>query len=248
MITIGENMMSIRPKVMTIHNDASTCLFIASTLQQAGYEVDISLTGQEGLAKVLNWHPQCLIVDVHLPDMSGYAICRRVRQNLPEERMCIFLMSSPEATLDQGYGLRQGADYYLSQPLTAETLLQEVWGLLPDALRSTVLSPASVTSQPVLHFHDLLNFVPHRLPDHNIMLLSNPFVDPGSLKNGQIRRLYIAINGKKTVSELAKASGADPEEAARHLSILLKEGRIQIEDTDGQVVNETSFFSALNHE
>jgi CheY-like chemotaxis protein len=248
MVTIGENMMNTRPKVLTIHNNASTCLFITSTLQQAGYEVDISLTGQEGLAKIMNWRPQCLIVDVLLPDMSGYAVCRRVRQNLPEEKIRIFLMSSPEATLDQSYGLRQGADYYLSQPLTAETLLQEIWGLLPDALRSAVSSPSSIASQPILKFHDLLDFTPYRLPDHDIMRLSNPFADPGSLKHEQIRRLYIAINGKKTVSELATASGIDPKRAASHLGILLKEGRIQLYNTDGQAVDENVFFSILSYE
>jgi chemotaxis family two-component system response regulator PixH len=240
--------MNTRPKVLTIHNNASTCLFIASALQQAGYEVEIALTGQEGFAKIINWRPQCLIVDVLLPDMSGYAICRRVRQSLPEEMMRIFLMSSQEATLDQSYGLRQGADHYLSQPLTAETLLLEIWERLPDDLRSVVSGPSSVPSQPVHAFQELLAFTPQRLPDHGLMRVSNPFADPGSLKHKQVRRLYLAINGKKTVSELAAASRIEPEETARYLAILLKEGRIQVRDTVGEAVNEVLFFSALEHE
>jgi len=240
--------MSTRPKVLTIHNNASTCLFIASTLQQAGYEVEIALTGQEGFAKIINWRPQCLIVDVLLPDMSGYAICRRVRQSLPEEMMRIFLMSSQEATLDQSYGIRQGADQYLSQPLTAEALLLEIWECLPDDLRSAVSGPLSVPSQPVLSFQALLDFTPQRLPDHGLMRVSNPFADQGSLKHKQVRRLYLAINGEKTVSELAAASRIELEETARYLAILLKEGRIQVCDTAGQAVDEALFFSALEHE
>ncbi|GHO90480.1 hypothetical protein KSF_005280 [Reticulibacter mediterranei] len=240
-------MINIRPKVLIIHNEASTCLFITSILQQAGYEVDISLMGQEGLAKLMSWRPQCLIVDVLLPDMSGYAICRRVRQNFPEEMIRIFLMSSQEAALDQSYGLRQGADHYLSQPLTAETLLLEIWQHLPDDLRTAIPPPSPAPLQPLLSFHALLEFTPRRLPDHEMMRVSSPFADPGPLKHEQTRRLYSAINGKKTVSELAMTLGVKPEETARLLCMLLKEKRIQMHDIDGQLIDETSVCSALKH-
>jgi DNA-binding response OmpR family regulator len=241
----GESRMSARPKVLTLHNDASTCLFITSTLQQAGYEVDISLTGQEGLTKLLHWHPQCVIVNVLLPDMSGYAICRYVRQSLPKERIRIFLLSSQQVALDQSYGLRQGADHYLSQPLTAETLLLEMWEHLPEDLRGVISPPSPTSVQPFLSFQDLLDCTPRRLHDRGMMRVSSPFANPGSLKQGQLRRLYLASNGKKTVGELASTLGLKPEETARQLCLLLKEKRVQLDDRNGHVVEEMSVCSAL---
>ena len=75
------------PTVLVVDDSPTTCLFIASTLEQAGYDVDVALKGQEGLAKIAAFHPYCLILDVMLPDMSGYAVCRQLQQSILEHRI-----------------------------------------------------------------------------------------------------------------------------------------------------------------
>ena len=87
----------IRPRVLIVDDSASTCLLIASALQQRGYDVDIALNGQEGLAKVVTFQPHCLVLDVVLPGMSGYQICRYVRQHLQQQnpRHCKCLINTP---------------------------------------------------------------------------------------------------------------------------------------------------------
>jgi chemotaxis family two-component system response regulator PixH len=237
-------MMSGRPKVMVIDNSASICLFIATTLQQAGYEVDIALTGQDGLAKTVSFRPQCLILDVLLPDISGYAVCRRVRESFSEQMVRILLMSTKDAPLDKLYGLRQGADRYLPKPLTTETLLQEVWKIIPEAFRSAVLATVASTPQPHL-FPTLLDFIPRRMFDQEIMRVSSPFVNVATIKDEQMRRLYNAINGKKTVTELAIVTGMEMKETFKFLCVLLRENRIQIYDSAGRLVENTLFLSAL---
>ncbi|HXZ03644.1 MAG TPA: response regulator, partial [Ktedonobacteraceae bacterium] len=77
--------MRSRPRVLVIDDSPTTCLFIAATLEQAGFDIDIALKGQEGLAKVTTFQPSCLILDVMLPDISGYAVCRNVQQGMLEQ-------------------------------------------------------------------------------------------------------------------------------------------------------------------
>lgn len=240
--------MSSRPKVLIIDNSTSLCLFIATALQQAGYEVDIALTGQDGLAKVMSIRPQCLILDALLSDISGYAICRRVRQSFPEQMVRILLMSSKNAPLDKRYGLRQGADRYLPKPFTAEILLQEVWKITPETFRNAVLTTNSFTPQPVLP-STLLDLIPRHLPDQEAMRISSPFANtsnaPTALKDEQTRRLYSAIDGKKTVIQLAVVTGLETEEMFILLCALLRENRVQVYDSAGLLVENTLLFSAL---
>jgi CheY-like chemotaxis protein len=107
----AETVMS-RPRVLVVDDSPTTCQFIAVTLEQAGYDVKVALEGHEGLAKITIFQPSCLILDVVLPDISGYAICRHVQQSMPGNTVYIILISSKNAPLDQSYGLRQGAHHY----------------------------------------------------------------------------------------------------------------------------------------
>src|SRR2546428_12553625 len=97
-----------RPRILVVDDSPTTCLFIAATLEQAGYDVEVALKGQEGLAKVTMYQPYCLILDVMLPDISGYAVCRHAQQRMLEHTLYIILISAKNASLDQSYGLRQG--------------------------------------------------------------------------------------------------------------------------------------------
>jgi CheY-like chemotaxis protein len=237
-------MMSSRPKVLIIDSDALISLFITNSIQQAGYVADIARTGQDGLAKIKDFRPQCLILDALLPDISGYAICRRVRQSFANREMGILLISSKDAPLDRRYGLRQGADRYLSKPFSAEALLQEVWEITPEAFRSRGLTTISFTPQPPVS-SNRWGLIPRRISDQEAMRASSPFVDAVAMKNRYAQRLYSIIDGKKTVIELAVATGLDAKVTFKLLCELLKENYIHVYDASGQLVESTLFLSAL---
>jgi twitching motility two-component system response regulator PilH len=236
-------MMNSRPEILVVDSSASTCLFIASTLQQANYEVDIALTGQDGLMKVINRRPQCLILEALLPDISGYAVCRSIRQHFTGQ-LQIILTSTKDSPLDKRYGLSQGADNYLLKPFTAETLLQEIKKVFPKALSRDIPIPPS-SAQPQLLFSMMLDFIPHHNLDQEAMRVSSPFIHTPTIEDGQVRRLYLAIDGKKTVIELAIMIGLEAKETLKLLSVLLRENHIQISDATGHVVDNALLHSAL---
>ncbi len=227
------------PRVLVVDDNASTCLLIASSLQKRGYNVDIALNGQDGLFKVMSFHPHCLILDVLLPDISGYTICRYVRQRFRQQMPHIILISTKDSPLDQHYGLRQGADRYLPKPFTEETLLQVVWEGIPTAIRGAVSPPLSYTpSRPALW-----ELIPRRVPNTEAMRTSSPFARSTVTGDERARRLYVAIDGRKTVAELATLTGLKTKDVSNMLRMLLQEHFIELYDSTGRFV-ETTFASA----
>ena len=114
------------PKVLVVDDSATSSLFIAHALRKAGYKVFTAADGNEGLTKALHERPHCLILDVVLPGVSGFGVCGQLRALDPERNLSIIMVSSKNTQLDQIWGLRQGADRYLTKPFTEEILLQTV--------------------------------------------------------------------------------------------------------------------------
>ena len=225
-----------RPRVLVVDDSASTCLSIASALQQRGYDVDIALNGQDGFTKALTFYPHCLILDVILPDVSGYTVCRHVRQQLGQQLPHIILISSKDAPLDQYYGLRQGADRYLPKPFSEETLLQAVWEGVPAAVRQAVPPPLPCTPpRPALS-----ELIPRRIPNTETMRSRSPFAPSPITGDERARRLYVAIDGRKTVAELAAMTGLEKKDISQAVRVLLQEHYIELYDAAGQFV-ETTF-------
>ncbi len=230
----------LSPRVQIVDESAASCLFIVTALQHAGYEAHIALNGQEGLARVMTFQPQCLILNAHLPDMSGYAVCRSVRQRFPEHRLRIILISARNAPLDQVYGLRQGADRYLHRPFSQEMLVQAVWEVLPEPFHSAFPLASISRTLPTA-----AQLIPHRNPDNEAMRTSNPFAYTGVIEDETVRRLYTAIDGRKTITDIATVTGLEMREVFKIMCLLRKEGFTQLYDTMGHVVKSDQLLSTL---
>lgn len=119
------------PKVLIVDDSATSCLFMTRALQKAGCNVITASNGNDGMTKALSERPHCVILDVVLPGgLSGYGICRQLRALDPERNLSIIMVSTKNTSLDQNWGLRQGADRYLPKPFTGEILVQTVGEVL----------------------------------------------------------------------------------------------------------------------
>jgi DNA-binding response OmpR family regulator len=221
------------PRVLAVDDSPTTCLFIVTALQPAGYAVEIALNAQEGISRIMTFQPQCLILDVLLPGTNGYALCRQIRQSPSGKRLPLILISSKGNPLDVNYGLRQGADRYLPKPFTAQALVEAVEEVIPEPLRRPDPSQRSFTArQPTRPA--LLELVPHRAFSQDVMLTSNPFAHAALRRNEPVRRFYAAIDGRKTVLELAWVTGLKTEEIISVIRLLLKERSIRMYTAAGQ--------------
>ena len=123
-------------KVLAIDDSTTLCLIMARALEKAGYLVIIASNGNEGLAKALQERPHCVIIDVVLPGISGFGLCRQLCALDPQRNLSIIMVSTKNTSLDHSWGLRQGADRYLPKPFSDEALVQTVEEVLREhALR-----------------------------------------------------------------------------------------------------------------
>ncbi|MDF2724427.1 MAG: transcriptional regulator [Paenibacillus sp.] len=92
-------------------------------LEASGFEVEIAASGDVGLEKALNGEPDLIILDLMLPNINGYDICRRVRQ---EKNIPILMISSKKEDIDKIHGLGIGADDYITKPFSVGELVARV--------------------------------------------------------------------------------------------------------------------------
>jgi twitching motility two-component system response regulator PilH len=119
-------------KVLVIDDSATLCLIMARALEKAGYQVITASNGNDGLIKALQERPHCVIIDVVLPGISGFGLCRQLRALDPQRNLSIIMISTKNTNLDHSWGLRQGADRYLPKPFSDETLVQVVEDVLRE--------------------------------------------------------------------------------------------------------------------
>jgi DNA-binding response OmpR family regulator len=120
------------PKILIVDDSSTSCLLMAHALQKAGCYVITASDGNEGMTKALSERPHCVILDVVLPGVSGFGVCRQLRALDPERNLSIIMVSTKNTSLDQIWGLRQGADRYLPKPFSEETLVQTVGEVLTE--------------------------------------------------------------------------------------------------------------------
>ena len=99
-------------------------------LEEGGYTVIQANDGKDGLEKAILHQPDGIITDVVMPGMSGFEFCRKLKRNSTTRNIPIIFCSSKNKDIDRIWGLRQGADVYLTKPFTREQLV--------DAVRSIV--------------------------------------------------------------------------------------------------------------
>ncbi|GCE19953.1 response regulator [Dictyobacter kobayashii] len=123
------------PKVLIIDDSPTQCLYMQQALQGAGYQVLVANDGPQGLRMIAQDPPQCLVLDIILPGMNGFEVCRHLRSQEALRSLPIIIISSKNASSDRFWAMRQGANFYLVKPFKGEELVQAVMNVVPEAPR-----------------------------------------------------------------------------------------------------------------
>jgi DNA-binding response OmpR family regulator len=127
-------------KILVVDDDLELLGLIGFALRQAGYLVIEAGDGSAALATFEREQPDLVILDVNLPGLNGFEVCRRIRAEATTPIMLLTVRSGEE---DQVYGLDSGADDYLTKPFSPRTLLARVRALLR---RVEIDRPAPLTA------------------------------------------------------------------------------------------------------
>jgi DNA-binding response OmpR family regulator len=115
-------------QILLIEDEGPIAEVVAQGLEQAGYSVTIAEDGREGLKMARDGAPALLILDVMLPSMDGWEICRTLRAE--RSTVPILMLTARDSVQDRVRGLDTGADDYLPKPFDFSELLARVQALL----------------------------------------------------------------------------------------------------------------------
>lgn len=132
---------STPPRILIVEDDPAISELMRLLLTRGGYQVIAVNSGEAAWEQVTRQPPDMAIVDVVLPGMDGYALCRNLRQNMATRTLPIVLLGSKGEVADKIAGFEAGADDYLLKPFDPQELSYRVKNLLARA-QAVMVSPA----------------------------------------------------------------------------------------------------------
>ena len=113
-------------KVLVVDDTPSIRELIANFLRNSGYQVIEAKNGKEALEKALSNLPDIVVTDVVMPEMNGFELCRSLKKNPVTQNSRIVVCTSKNQDIDRLWGMKQGADIYLTKPFTKEEIMKAV--------------------------------------------------------------------------------------------------------------------------
>jgi pilus assembly protein CpaE len=135
-------------KILIIDDDLDTLRLVGLMLQRQGYQISAATNGQQGLEKAFEEDPDLILLDVMMPDMDGYEVTRRLRQNPSTLETPVLMFTAKTQLDDKVTGFEVGANDYLTKPTHPSELQARVKTLLARVGdKKTQMSPASDENQ-----------------------------------------------------------------------------------------------------
>jgi DNA-binding response OmpR family regulator len=121
-------------RILVVEDDPSIRMGLEDTLTAKGYQVDVVGRGAEGAERAISGRYDLVVLDVMLPDIDGFEVCRRIRGSKGTTRsLPVIILSARGAELDRVRGLELGADDYVTKPFSLMELLARVASVLRRA-------------------------------------------------------------------------------------------------------------------
>lgn len=112
--------MNAAMRILVVEDEAELCETVVETLREAGYAVDFSMDGEEGLYKALQWDYDAVLLDIMLPKMDGWQVLQAIRE---KKRVPVMMLTARDGVQDRIRGLDHGADDYLPKPFDLHEML-----------------------------------------------------------------------------------------------------------------------------
>ena len=119
--------------IVIIEDDEDIAESIRYNLEREGFRVRVAATGEDALNLIFDRPPSLILLDLNLPHMSGFEMCRRLRAEAPTARVPILILTARTDEADKVLGLNIGADDYITKPFGMRELVARVNAVLRRA-------------------------------------------------------------------------------------------------------------------
>ena len=141
------------PSILIVEDDPNTAALVATYVEKEGFQALIAGDGEQGLGMALSQGPSLVVLDVMLPKMDGWQVCRKLRE---KSDVPILMLTAREEEFDRVLGLTLGADDYVVKPFSPRELVERIKAILrrarPEpAQRRGILTQGEVTMDTEKH-------------------------------------------------------------------------------------------------
>ena len=133
--------MEPKKKILIVEDEKNIVDILCFNLQRAGYDTIEALDGEDGLAKALGENPDLILLDVMLPKMNGFDVCRQLRAQ--GSSVPVVILTAREEEADKVLGLEIGADDYITKPFSMRELVARVGA---NIRRTSMAAPAAASA------------------------------------------------------------------------------------------------------
>ncbi len=119
-----------KPRILVIEDEPSIAENLEYSLRTEGFDVEVCALGEEGLSSARRDPPSLVVLDVGLPDTSGFEVCRQLRQT---SAVPVLFLTARESEIDRVAGLEMGGDDYVTKPFSPRELAARVRAILRRA-------------------------------------------------------------------------------------------------------------------
>lgn len=112
--------------ILIVEDTPSEMELMSHYLRESGYSVIGVINAKDALPKAIDLKPDVIITDVVMPGMSGFELCRSLKKHAATENVPIVICTSKNQEIDRLWGMKQGADAYVTKPFSREQLVRAV--------------------------------------------------------------------------------------------------------------------------
>jgi len=132
-----------KARLLIVEDDHDISNMLKIYFTGLGYEVDAAIRGGEALEKTRHVLPHLIVLDIMLPDIDGYEVCRTLRTNTRTSHIPVIFLTQKDERSDRLQGLELGADDYITKPFDIEELKLRVQGAIRRSERESLTDPRS---------------------------------------------------------------------------------------------------------
>ncbi len=120
-------------KILVVDDSPTALRLTRDALAEKGFEALTAVDGDDALEVANREHPALVVLDIVLPKKNGFQVCRKLKTDPATSAMKVILLSSKKEENDRQWGLRQGADGYVTKPYDLDELVADIDRILGEA-------------------------------------------------------------------------------------------------------------------
>lgn len=130
-----------KARLLIVEDDLDIATMLRSYFSALDFEVDVASRGSEALEKTKHVLPHLIVLDIVLPDIDGYEVCRSLRTSMRTSHIPVIFLTQKDERSDRLQGLELGADDYITKPFDIEELKLRVLGSIRRSERESLTDP-----------------------------------------------------------------------------------------------------------